>query len=121
MTTANIIYLHHWDYDKKERVEDGEVKVSNVARCMTAENFVSLFDDFLNYGGKQQHEGMFVGKSLARTHPSLQRQAVCFCLGLIQGISESTFVDARNETAIKTAKNIAEMLKNGDLPLGPYL
>jgi len=115
------IQLYDYDYDSRERVQLAEVNASQVARCMTHENFVYLFDNYLNYGGKQYPEGVAVGKALQTTHPTLQRSAVAFAIGLLVGISRSSFVDGRNETAIATAKQIAALFENGDLPVGPYL
>jgi len=46
---------------------------------------------------------------------------ICFALGLIAGLAEQEHTDPRNATAIQTAKRIAAMLQNGDLPFGPYV
>jgi len=115
------IKLYDYDYNKRERVETGTVSTSDVARCMTHENFVYLFDTFLNYGGKQYHEGLGVGEDLRHTHRTLQRSAIAFALGLIVGISDQEYTDARNEQAIETAKKIAEMYKNGELSVGMHI
>lgn len=115
------IKLHHWDYDKNERVEDEIVDVSQIARCATHENFVYLMDCFLNYGGKQYREGLEVGKDMRFTHRTLQRSIVAFALGILVGISEQEHTDPRNEDAIKTAKKIAQMIADNQLPVGPYL
>ena len=40
---------------------------------------------------------------------------------MIVGLSEQEYTDPRNETAIKTAKKLAQMFRDGDLPLGSYL
>ena len=44
-----------------------------------------------------------------------------YALGLIIGLSEQESSDARNETAIKTAKIVAQMMEEGVLPLGLYI
>ena len=110
-----------FDWNNGEKFNRIDVSASDIARCMTHENFVYMFDSFLNYGGKQYHEGKNVGKDLRTTHRTLQRSAIAFALGLIVGISDQEYTDARNETAIETAKKIAELYKNGEIPLGPYL
>jgi hypothetical protein len=46
---------------------------------------------------------------------------VCFAFGLIAGLSEQEYTDPRNETAIQTAKKVAQMLENDDLPFGLYI
>jgi hypothetical protein len=115
------IKIYDYDYDSRERVYLQEVSASQVARCMTHENFVYLFDTFLNYGAKQYHEGLAVGKDLRNTHRTLQRSAIAFALGLIVGISDQEYTDARNGQAIETAKKIAEMYKNGELSVGMHI
>ena len=115
------VKLYDWDYDNRERVELGEVKVYDIARCMTHENFVYFFDNFLNCGAKEYREGKAVGSDLRYAHRTLQRLAVAFALGLLVGISDQEYTDARNETAIATAKKIAEMIEKGELPLGLYI
>jgi len=109
-------------YDVTLKDYDGNVEttvsVSQIARCLTHEQFVYLFDNFLNYGGKEYREGKRVGSDLRSTHRTLQRLAIGFALGLIEGISEQEYTDARNETAIETAKKIAGMMEKGELPIG---
>jgi hypothetical protein len=92
-----------------------------LARSLTAENFAALFDDFLNLGGKDFREGKEIGLQLRSTHRTLQRLAICFAFGLIAGLSEQEYTDARNETAIQTAQKVAQMLEAGELPLGLYI
>ena len=115
------IKLHHWDYDKKERVEDGEISTNKIAQCVSEEGLVELFDDLLNFGGRGYGVGVSVGQSLQTHHRTLQRSAVAFALGLIVGISDQKYTDPRNAQAIETAKHIAKLVGEGDLPLGPYL
>jgi len=59
--------------------------------------------------------------SVCYTHRSLQRLVICFVFWLIVGLSEQEFTDPRNETAIQTAKNVARMVADGELPVGPYI
>jgi hypothetical protein len=40
---------------------------------------------------------------------------------MIVGLSKQDYTDARNKTAIDTAKLLAQMVKKGELPLGFYL
>lgn len=121
MSDKYKVSLYDYDYDKRERVPEGEVSVSQVAKCATHENFVYLLDCYLNYGGKEFREGKEVGSDLRNTHRTLQRSAVAFALGLLVGISEQEHTDGRNETAIATAKKIKQMVESGELPLGMYI
>lgn len=97
------------------------ISTYTIARSMTIGNFVKLFDEWLNFGGKQLAEGKLVGLQLRFTHRTLQRQAVAFALGIIAGLSEQEYTDPRNETAIQTAKKIVQLMQSDQLPLGPYL
>lgn len=92
-----------------------------LARSITPENFTKLFDQYLNLGAKDFSDGKQIGLNLRYTHRTLQRQAICFALGLIAGLSEQQYTDARNQTAIETAKKLANMMEQGDLPLGQYV
>ena len=86
-----------------------------------SENLAALLDEFLNLGGKGFREGKEIGLQLRFTHRTLQRLAVCFAFGLIAGLSDQEYTDPRNETAIQTARKVAQMLEKGDLPLGLYI
>ena len=122
MNSKTTILLKEWNSESGCVEETGETLGTHMlARSLTAENFVALFDDYLNLGGKDFREGKEVGLQLRFTHRTLQRLAICFAFGIIVGLSEQEHTDARNETAIQTAKNIAEMLEGGELPLGLYI
>jgi len=92
-----------------------------LARAITPANFTELFDQYLNLGAKGFREGQQIGLNLRYTHRTLQRLAICFAIGLVIGLSEQQYTDARNETAIETAKKMAQMVEEGDLPLGSYV
>ena len=72
-------------------------------------------------GGKDFREGKQVGLQLRFTHRTLQRLAICFAFGVIVGLSEQEHTDPRNETAIQTAKKVAQMLAEGEFPFGLYI
>lgn len=118
----NTIQIKEWNPETCMREPIGEeISIYKIAKSMTPENFAKLFDDYLNLGGKQFQEGRLIGLHLRHTHRTLQRLAVCFSLGMIVGLSEQEYTDARNETAIETARKIAEMIRDGKLPMGLYL
>jgi hypothetical protein len=119
---SRTIHLKGYNPDNGRTEETGETLSTYVlARSMTLENFTSLFDNYLNLGGKGQREGKEVGLLLRYSHRTLQRLAICFALGIVAGLSEQDFTDPRNETAIETAKKIARMLDDESLPLGWYI
>ncbi len=118
----NAIQIKEWNAETCMQEPTGEeISVYKVAKAMTPENFVKLFADYLNLGGKQFNEGRMIGLHLRHIHRTLQRQAVSFALGMIIGLSEQDYTDARNETAVSTAKKLAQMFREGKLPLGFYL
>jgi len=118
----NTIQIKEWNPDTNRRESSGEeISIYKIAKSMTAENFAKLFDNYLNLGGKQLQEGRLIGLHLRHTHRTLQRLAVCFSLGLIVGLSEQDYTDPRNAQAIETAKKLAQMFRDGELPMGSYL
>jgi len=97
------------------------ISIYALARSMTPENFTKLFDQYLNLGSKGFSEGKQIGLNLRTTHRTIQRLVICFALGLVIGLSEQQYSDARNETAIETAKKLARMVENDELPMGMYI
>jgi hypothetical protein len=122
MDKSNTIILFTWSSETGHNVPTGEtIDVYTLAKSLTSENLAALLVDFLNLGGKGFREGKEIGLQLRFTHRTLQRLAVCIAFGLIVGLSEQEYADPRNETAIQTAKKIAQMLEKGDLSLGLYI
>ena len=122
MTSDTEIQIKEWNSATSSTEVTGEsVSTHSIAKSLTPDNFVKLFDEYLNLGGKDFQNGKEVGLKLRSTHRTLQRQAICFAFGLIVGLSEQTYSDPRNEVAIQTAKKVNEMIKNGELPFGLYI
>ena len=122
MDKATIIQLLQRNPDTgREEPSGGTISIYTLARSMTPGNFTKLYDQYLNLGSKGFSEGKQIGLNLRSTHRTLQRLAICFAIGLIIGLSEQEHSDARNETAIKTAKIVAQMMEEDELPLGLYI
>jgi hypothetical protein len=122
MDDKNTIKIREYNSDTSRNEETGEtISVYTLAKSLTLENFASMLDDFLNLGGKGFREGKEVGLQLRFTHRTLQRLVVCFAFGLIAGLSEQEYTDARNETAIQTARKLVKLMEVGELPLGLYI
>ena len=122
MDNASTIQLMQRNPDTGMNEPNGEtISTYSLVRSLTPENFTRLFDEYLNLGGKSFPEGKRIGLNLRYTHRTLQRLVICFALGLIIGFSEQEYTDARIEVAIKTAKKIAQMVEEGDFPLGMYI
>lgn len=107
----------------KIKRDEGDVEVSvwEIAKSLTPEQFAELIDNYLNLGGKSFPEGLATGKRLRSTHRTLQRLVIVHCFGIIAGLSEQEHTDPRNEVAIKTAKKVAKMIADGELPFGLYI
>ena len=122
MSDENKIYIKDWNPESRMTEPTGEtVSIYAIARSITPQNFAKLLDNYLNLGGKGFGEGKLVGLHLRHTHRTLQRLAICFALGLIFGLSEQEYTDARNQKAVETAKKIAQMVRDGELPTGMYI
>ena len=122
MNENGTITLKAYNSDTGRNEATGEtLSVYSLAKSLTPGNLAALLDDYLNLGGKGYREGREIGLELRFTHRTLQRLVICFAFGLIVGLSEQEFTDPRNETAIQTAKKVAKMLADGELPVGPYI
>lgn len=122
MDEGKNIKIKVWNSDFSRMEESGEIiSTYTVAKSMTIENFAAMLDEFLNLGGKDFREGKAVGLLMRHSHRTLQRLVICFAFGLVAGLAEQEYTDARNETAIQTAKKIAQQIEEGDLPLGLYI
>ena len=83
MNNKGTIRIREYNTESGRYEETGEkLSTHTLARSMTAENFTSLFDDFLNLGGKDFREGKEIGLQLRFAHRTLQRLAICFAFVL---------------------------------------
>ena len=122
MLEHNTIHMKTWNSNTGCNEDTGETSsVYSLAKSLTSGNFSALLQDYLNLGGKGYREGREIGLQLRITHRTLQRLVICFTFGLIAGLSEQEYTDPRNETAIQTARKVAQMLTNDELPVGPYI
>lgn len=100
-------------YDRADE-DESTVGTWEIARGMSTDQFTNLLDNWLNSGGKRENEGYLVGLNLRNTHRTLQGNAVMFMVGMLAGIAEQEHTDARNESAISTAKKIISSLEDSD-------
>lgn len=119
--TASTVTLKEYDYDARESKVVGEVSTYTLCRSITPENFAVILDEYLNLGGKGSREGEEIGKALRSTHRTLQGSMVEFAFGLLKGISQQEYTDARNESAIKAAKKVTELRESGELDYQRYI
>ena len=104
------------EVEGKER----EVSLYALARAMTPEQVASFLEDHANRMGMER-EGLVVGRTLARTHRTLQGSVVKYLRNVLEGLGEQKHSDARNEQAIKACKIITEQRRNGDIPYQPFI
>lgn len=122
MDAKNIVTIRAYNPDSSRNEETGQtIDVYTLAKSLTIENFAAMLDDFLNLGGKGFREGKEIGLQLRFTHRTLQRLVICFAFGIIAGLSEQEFADARNEIAIQTARKVVQLMESGELPVGLYI
>lgn len=102
------------------RSNEQDVKVMGLGKKLEGEQIAQLLLDNLNSFRDPFMSGWGVGKALQGAHCTLQRAVVGWLLGVLTGLSEVQYTDGRNETAIATARKIAKMFRNDELPLGTY-
>jgi hypothetical protein len=100
------VKLKKYDYDKREMVEAGEVSLYLVAKNLDAEQLAKLLDDYCNNMRSGYKRGVETGHELRRHHRTLQRSIIVELVGIIAGLSEQDYTDARNEQAVELAKKI---------------
>jgi len=115
------VTLSRYDYETNETVMVVETDTRTIARSLDTETMAELLSDYANSGAKGMLEGERVGEALTHTHRTLQRLVVCWAVGILKSMGKQVYTDARNETAIETARKIGEMCDDGTLPLGRFL
>ena len=86
------------------------------------EQLMYIIETMLNSMGSDPfRKGLMIGACARHTHRTLQRSFVGLCLGMLYGIAQQKHSDARNETAIATAKKIADKIDADELLLGAFI
>lgn len=95
-------------------------EVQEFARDLTVPQLALFLETHCNSFSSDFREGRQVGENLHMSHRTLQATVFRYLLGIIVGLSEQEerCTDARNETAIFSAKKISEMIKSGEIELG---
>jgi hypothetical protein len=95
-----------------------EVPVSYVARHITEEQIADLLDDYMNKFSNEYKEGQRIGKMLQTSHRTLQGSVCRLLLGVLVGMGDTEYFDARNERAVALGKKLKEMIESGELNYG---
>ena len=102
-------------------VDGYEVDLRNLTKALAEEQVAFILETYVNsfgLGGPATR----IGERLSKIHNSLQRNVVVFCIGLLRGLSEGNdYTDARNATAIATAREIVRLHDLGKLHTGPAI
>lgn len=95
-------------------------QIKDFAKTMTAQDLAYLLESRCNSFSMDFRQGREVGENLQMSHRTLQATVFRYLLGIIVGLSEqeARFTDARNETAVFSAKKISEMIKSGEIDIG---
>lgn len=106
-----------WHSASTVTIDEQPVSLWKLVRAVSVDNVTRFLDDYLNAGGKRERDGKEIGLRMRNTHRTLQGNLVMWVLGILAGISEQEYTDARNENAIKTAKKITRIMQ-GQSPDG---
>ena len=101
--------------------EEVSINTYYLVQKLGPEEMAALLSDFCNQGAKGYATGVQVGKTLTREHRTLQRLVITMAFGILVGISEQAYSDARNAEALASALKVKQLLEEGQLPLGLYL
>jgi hypothetical protein len=105
------IKLSHYDYDSNRVVSDGEVSTRTVAKSITPAQLAEILEDYANTYSASFQRGRETGKSLQSSHRTLQRSVIVELCGIIAGLGDQIYTDARNQKAIALAKKIAALVE----------
>lgn len=95
-----------------------EVPVYMIAKHMSEEQLADFLEDYENKYSNEYAEGQRIGKLLQCSHRTLQGSAVRLLLGILVGIGDTQYFDARNEKGVAVGKKLKEMIESGELNFG---
>lgn len=117
--SKTVIEMKHYNYDTKQIEALPSVNIYHLTRCINSEQLAYFLGEHLNVGMKGGFSyGKLIGKFCQNEHRTIQGELIRFCLGLIVGLSDQQYTDARNEVPVRTGKRIALMLEDGTLEKG---
>lgn len=95
-----------------------EVPVYYIAKHITEGQVADLLEDYMNKFSNEYNEGQRIGKMLQNSHRTLQGSIARLFLGVLVGISDTEYFDARNEKAVALGKQLKDMIEKGELNFG---
>lgn len=115
------IQLKHYDYDTKEYIEDGEMTVPQLARCLDAEQMGTLLVDWLNSYTSAIKSGETIGKIIDESHRTLQGLAVNMMVSALLQIGKDGYSDPRNQEAVATCSFIRNAVSSGQIKFNSFI
>jgi hypothetical protein len=95
-----------------------EVPVYYIARHITEGQIADLLDDYMNKYSNEYNEGQRIGKMLQTSHRTLQGSVCRLLVGILVGMGDTEYFDARNEKAVALGKQIKAMIEKGEMNFG---
>lgn len=95
-----------------------EIPTRSVAKAFTNEQFAEMLGDYMNCFCNEYKKGQEIGKLLQGQHRTLQGSVASLLLGMLVGIGDTEYFDARNEKAVALGKQLKEMIEKGELNFG---
>lgn len=124
---SNEIVVTEYDYDAKETRTVATVSTYLLAKCLTPALVAEILGDWLNSFENAIKRGQFVGKNAVTWHRSLQGLLVNFALGILVGFAQEYqeqwggHTDPRNETAVKAASKVKDLIEDKTIPWQPFI
>lgn len=99
---------------------EGEVEISvyDIAKHMTEEQLADFLADYENKYSNEYAEGQRIGGLLQHSHRTFQGSVARLLLGILVGIGDTQYFDARNEKAVALGKKLKVMIESGELNFG---
>lgn len=95
-----------------------ELSVRDIAKVITNEQFAEMLGDYMNCFCNEYNKGQEIGKLLQNQHRTLQGSVARLLLGMLVGIGDTQYFDARNEKAVALGKQLKAMIESGELNFG---
>jgi hypothetical protein len=102
-----------------EKTGEVEISVNDVGHALREdEKFAEVLGDYMNCFCNEYNKGQAIGKLLQNQHRTLQGSICRLLLGMLVGMGDTEYFDARNEKAVALGKKLKEMIENGELNFG---
>jgi hypothetical protein len=102
-----------------EKTGEVEISIGDVAHALREdEKFAEMLGDYMNCYCNEYKKGQEIGKLLQSQHRTLQGSLARLLLGMLVGIGDTEYFDARNEKAVALGKQLKAMIDSGELNFG---